>query len=158
LITKLYKVSNFVRFGEHMARTVKAETYSISQVKDAIKDTGALIEAARKERGWSQSDLGDRLGGVDRRQISAMENGNPSVDFGLVVSALWLLNVPILANLAYPDKSASVTRNYNLMKQSVAGRLQSLKAKEKTDRVSSRGSKGSPNPVVRKRGGLNNDF
>jgi len=109
----------------------KQKPIPLARLKTPIKDTGALIEAARKERGWSQSDLGDRLGGVDRRQISAMENGNPSVDFGLVVSALWLLNVPILANLAYPDMSSSVTRNYNLMKQSVAGRLQSSKAKEK---------------------------
>lgn len=158
MFTKLYKASNVVHFGEHMSRTVKAETYSINQVKDAIKDTGALIEAARKERGWSQSDLGDRLGGVDRRQISAMESGNPSVDFGLVVSALWLLNVPILANLACPEKGSCVTKNYNLMKQRAVGKLQPSKAKEKTYRVSPKGSKGSPSPVVRKRGGLNNDF
>ena len=141
-----------------MARTVKAETYSISQVKDAINDTGALIEAARRERGWSQSDLGDRLGGVDRRQISAMESGNPSVDFGLVVSALWLLNVPILANLVYPGRSSYATRNYNLIKQTVVGRLQPSKTKEAANRVSSKDSKRSPSPVVRKRGGLNNDF
>jgi transcriptional regulator with XRE-family HTH domain len=141
-----------------MARTVKAETYSISQVKDAIKDTGAIIQAARKERGWSQSDLGDRLGGVDRRQIGAMESGNPSVDFGLVVSALWLLNVPILANLAYPENGSYASKNYNLMKKGIVGKLQPPKAKETTYRISPKGSKGSPSPVVRKRGGLNNDF
>lgn len=89
-----------------MPKSITAEAYAIRQVQDAIKATGELIAAARKSRKWSQTELGERLGGVDRRQISALEKGEPGVDFGLVISALWILDLPILATL--PDKNRPV--------------------------------------------------
>lgn len=82
-----------------MPRSVEAQTYSIRQVRDALKETGELIQAARKERGWSQSELGQRLGDIDRRHISAMEKGDANTDVGLVVSALWVLDIPVLETL-----------------------------------------------------------
>lgn len=83
-----------------MPTSIEAQTYNILQVQDALRETGQLIEACRKERGWSQSELGQRLGGIDRRHISAMEKGNANTDFGLVVSALWVLNIPVLETLS----------------------------------------------------------
>lgn len=56
---------------------------------------GGRIASARKARKWSQSDLGERIGGVDRRLISAMEKGDPSTDIGLIVSAMWLLKLSL---------------------------------------------------------------
>lgn len=44
-----------------MPKSVEAQTYNIRQIRDALKATGELIETARKERGWSQSELGKRL-------------------------------------------------------------------------------------------------
>jgi len=82
-----------------MPRSIEAQTYNIRQVQDALKQTGELIETIRKERGWSQSELGKRLGGIDRRHISTLEKGNPNTDFGLVVSALWILDIPVLETL-----------------------------------------------------------
>lgn len=82
-----------------MPKPIEAQTYNIWQVRDALRETGELIEDVRKERGWSQSELGRRLGGVDRRQISAMEKGDANTDFGLVVSALWVLDIPVLETL-----------------------------------------------------------
>ena len=70
-----------------MPRTVDSPVYQKAQVLDALRDTGALIAEARKARGWSQTDLGARLGKVDRRHVSALEKGDPKVDVGLVVAA-----------------------------------------------------------------------
>lgn len=97
-----------------MPKSIEAQTYQIRQVNDALKATGRLISTARKQRKWSQSQLGDRLGGVDRRHISALEKGDPNAEFGLVVSALWLLDIQALATL--PSK-----RN-----QSLSDRIKSL--------------------------------
>ncbi|ASK33280.1 transcriptional regulator [Alcanivorax sp. N3-2A] len=76
-----------------------------AQIRDALRDTGRLITEARKQRGWSQSDLGQRLGDVDRRHVSALEKGDPNVGVGLVVAALWLLDLPLLATLPGPNRS-----------------------------------------------------
>lgn len=92
-----------------MPKSIEAQTYNIRQVQDALKATGELIATARKERKWSQSELGKRLGGVDRRHISALESGDPAADFGLVVSALWVLNLPLLSTLAPSAQESSGT-------------------------------------------------
>ncbi|AFT69551.1 Transcriptional regulator, XRE family protein [Alloalcanivorax dieselolei B5] len=90
-----------------MPKTVDSPIHRKAQIRDALCETGALIAAARKERGWSQTDLGQRLGDVDRRHVSAMEKGDPNVGVGLVVAALWLLDLPLLATLPKPDGSAA---------------------------------------------------
>lgn len=82
-----------------MPRPIDAQTYNLPQVQDALRETGELIEAARKARGWSQSELGQRLGGIDRRHVGTMEKGDANTDFGLVVGALWVLDVPVLETL-----------------------------------------------------------
>lgn len=92
-----------------MPRSIEAQTYNIRQVQDALRVTGELIAAARKERKWSQSELGRRLGDVDRRHISALESGDPAADFGLVVSALWVLNLPLLSTLPLSAQESSGT-------------------------------------------------
>ena len=90
-----------------MPKSIEAQTYNIRQVQDALRVTGDLIAAARKERKWSQFELGRRLGGVDRRHISALESGDPAADFGLVVSALWVLNLPLLSTLPLSGQESS---------------------------------------------------
>ena len=90
-----------------MPKSIEAQSYNIRQVQDALKATGELIAAARKERKWSQSELGKRLGGVDRRHISALESGDPAADFGLVASALWVLNLPLLSTLPLSGQESS---------------------------------------------------
>lgn len=96
-----------------MPKSVNAQTYDIRQVNDALKATGELVCAARKARKWSQAELGKRLGDIDRRHISALESGDPSADFGLVVSALWLLNIPVLTTL--PENAQSSNSQKNLV-------------------------------------------
>lgn len=93
-----------------MPKAIEAQTYNILQVKDALRETGQLIATERKERGWSQSELGQRLGGIDRRHISAMEKGDANSGFGLVVSALWVLDIPVLETLTTNNHDAHASR------------------------------------------------
>jgi DNA-binding XRE family transcriptional regulator len=92
-----------------MPKSTEAQTYNIRQIQDALKATGELIAAARKERKWSQSELGKRLGNIDRRHISALESGDPGADLGLAVSALWVLSLPLLSTLSVNDQESSGT-------------------------------------------------
>jgi len=94
-----------------MPKTIEPQTDKIRQVRDALRVTGELVAAARKERGWSQAELGRRLGGIDRRHVSAMESGDPRSDFGLLVSTLWLLNLPLLTTLSLGNHSSSGNLN-----------------------------------------------
>lgn len=87
-----------------MPKKVDSSIQTKPQIRDALREAGHRIAEARKRKGWSQSDLGGRLGDIDRRHVSAMEKGDPSVGFGLVVATLWLLDLPILATLPGADR------------------------------------------------------
>ncbi|EKF72815.1 hypothetical protein A11A3_16782 [Alcanivorax hongdengensis A-11-3] len=95
-----------------MPKKVDTAILRKAQIRNALHDTGLLIAEARKARGWTQSQLGQRLGDIDRRHISAMEKGDPNVGVGLVVSALWLLDLPLLATLPEQDVTAQAMRPY----------------------------------------------
>ncbi len=51
------------------------------------RDIGLLIRERRRERGWDQQTLADRIG-ASRLWISEMENGKRSVQLDLVLRAL----------------------------------------------------------------------
>lgn len=78
-------------------------------VQSALENTGKRLRNARLTRGWSQQQLGERMGGVDRRTIAAMEAGHDNIAFGLVVSAMWILDIDLLSELAAasPNERAS---------------------------------------------------
>lgn len=93
-----------------MPKKIDSPIHRKAQIRDALCETGLLIAEARKERGWSQSDLGQRLGDIDRRHVSAMEKGDPNVGVGLVVAALWLLDLPLLATLPESNRPPAGVR------------------------------------------------
>jgi transcriptional regulator with XRE-family HTH domain len=123
-----------------MPRPIEPSTLSIRQVQDALLATGQLVARARKARRWTQAELGERLGNIDRRHISALEKGQPHIDFGLVVSALWLLDLPILLTL--PNEGQASAR---------------LNAKDLLLAVSEQIAKGQARPT-RNKPEISNDF
>lgn len=123
-----------------MPRPIEPSTLSIRQVQDALLATGQLIARARKARRWTQAELGERLGNIDRRHISALEKGQPHIDFGLVVSALWLLDLPILLTL--PNEGQASAR---------------LNAKDLLLAVSEQIARGQARPA-RNKPEISNDF
>jgi transcriptional regulator with XRE-family HTH domain len=62
----------------------------------ALKALGALIKAARTERGFSQTNLAQRLN-VSRYSVMALEKGDPTVAIGTVFEAATIVGIPLLA-------------------------------------------------------------
>lgn len=66
-----------------------------------IKTAGALGELVRdqrKQRGWSQTQLAEKIG-ASRLWVSQFENGKETVELGLVLKALRALDLGIEACL-----------------------------------------------------------
>ncbi|MCM2505493.1 helix-turn-helix transcriptional regulator [Aureimonas altamirensis] len=55
------------------------------------------LRELRAERGWSQSDLGERLG-VSRQTVNAIEAGryNPSLPLAFQISAAFALPIEVI--------------------------------------------------------------
>ncbi len=62
-----------------------------------LKTLGAMIKAARLERGMSQAELSQRLG-VSRHTVIALEKGEPKVSVGSVFEAATIVGIPLLAD------------------------------------------------------------
>jgi len=65
-------------------------------VREALKELGALIACARKEKGWTQEELARRIG-VNRMTVARIEKGAPEAAAGWYLTAAWLLGLPILS-------------------------------------------------------------
>jgi transcriptional regulator with XRE-family HTH domain len=83
----------------------KTRTYT-PQTLDAVQVLGAQIARARRERGWTATDLAQRVG-ISTRTVSHLEHGSPKVALGIAFEAATLLGInlfgtdgPGLARLA----------------------------------------------------------
>ncbi len=68
-----------------------------SSTLSVLKTLGAMIKAARLERGMSQAELSRRLG-VSRYTVIALEKGDPKVCVGTVFEAATIAGIPLLAD------------------------------------------------------------
>lgn len=59
-----------------------------------VENLGQLVSDQRKQRGWSQTQLAEKVG-VSRLWISQLENGKESVEFGLVLKTLRALDLAL---------------------------------------------------------------
>lgn len=78
-------------FGEVQPFVCKRE--GIMRIRNA-KDLGLLIRDQRKRVGWSQSDLGHRIG-ASRNWVSEVERGKPTAEVELVLKALQTLGLSL---------------------------------------------------------------
>lgn len=58
------------------------------------RDLALAVRARRRELGWSQQQLADR-GGTSRRWLSQFEQGKPSVELGLILQVLEVLELQL---------------------------------------------------------------
>jgi DNA-binding XRE family transcriptional regulator len=72
--------------GPHLAPAVHRQ----------VIELGEMLGLARRERGWTQAELGDRVG-IGRMTVVRMEKGRPEVSVGTYLSAAWLLELPVLS-------------------------------------------------------------
>jgi len=63
-----------------------------------VSTLGELIRDQRKQRGWSQSHLAEKVG-VSRLWVSQFENGKETVELGLVLKTLRVLGLNLEAGL-----------------------------------------------------------
>ena len=64
-----------------------------TRVKVRMRALGELIRAARRERGFTQTQLAERAG-TSRPTINRIESGKPNVVWGTVMTICWLLDIP----------------------------------------------------------------
>jgi len=60
----------------------------------SVRSVGALVRDQRKQRGWSQSQLAAKVG-VSRLWIGHLEKGKESVELGLVLCTLRVLELAV---------------------------------------------------------------
>jgi len=74
---------------------LKLKTVNSRATKSTISYLGNLIILARKERGFSQAELAERLN-VSRSLIQKIESGNTKVSIGSVFEACFVLGIPLM--------------------------------------------------------------
>ena len=95
MLTTLVTISINVVFSIHI---MKKEPLPLSSsTLSVLKTLGAMIKAARLERGMSQAELSRRLG-VSRYTVIALEKGDPKVGVGTVFEAATIAGIPLLAD------------------------------------------------------------
>lgn len=63
--------------------------------KNTVKYLGNLIRIARKEHGYTQQELAERMG-ISRMTVVRIESGATEVSIGSVFEACFLLGIPLL--------------------------------------------------------------
>ena len=71
----------------------KLRTYSDNTLR-VITLLASLIKAARKRKGWSETDLAERCGAT-RPTIRKIEQGSPATEIGLYFEVANILGIPL---------------------------------------------------------------
>ena len=90
-VTITISVCFYIHIMTNEARPLSGSTLSV------LKTLGAMLKAARLERGMSQAELNRRLG-VSRYTVIAFEKGEPKVGVGTVFEAATIVGIPLLAS------------------------------------------------------------
>jgi HTH-type transcriptional regulator / antitoxin HipB len=71
------------------------------------KQIGNLIRRARKQRGWSQTQLGERAG-LRQETISLIETGNPATRFDTILAVLAALDLEFQVGPRSKGRAATI--------------------------------------------------
>lgn len=77
------------------------------RVAKRLEALGKLISAARRARGFTQTQLAERAG-TSRPTINHLESGKPNVIWGTVMTICWLLDLPTDPDLMDPVRRAEL--------------------------------------------------
>lgn len=84
--------TNFVCTISDMSRVTMSRN-----TMEALRILGDSIRVARIKRGWSATELADRLG-VSRATVISVEKAQPGVAVGTVLEAASLVGVPLFSS------------------------------------------------------------
>lgn len=76
-------------------------------IKSAI-DLGRMVRLSRNQKGWSQTELAEKLG-TSQRWVSEIENGKSRAELGRVLKCLRALDVTLEARIG-PDLPSTIGR------------------------------------------------
>ena len=95
MLTILLTIKLSVVYSKHIM--TKQPLPLSSSTLSVLNTLGAMIKAARLERGMSQAELSRRLG-VSRYTVIALEKGDPKVGVGTVFESATIVGIPLLAD------------------------------------------------------------
>ncbi len=92
---------------------------------------GQMLEFARKDRHWRQSELAERIG-ITRQTLARMEAGGGKVAIGHYFAAAWLLDLPIFPGMENPSltQNNSLIQFFELLKNKYPQRILSKSEKK----------------------------
>ena len=110
-------------------REFRATIISMKQIDESAQtllELGRRLRTARLERNDTMATFAERLG-VSERTVRAMERGLPTVQIGIWINALWLLDAlrPLDDVLAVRDSLLDRARQSQLPKRRRASRRRS---------------------------------
>jgi transcriptional regulator with XRE-family HTH domain len=88
----------------------KLRTYSDNTLR-AIKLLASLIKAARKRKGWNETDLAERCGAT-RPTIRKIEQGSPATEIGLYFEVANILGISLFTE--DPHELTAIQERVNL--------------------------------------------
>lgn len=62
------------------------------EAEEVVTVLGETVSLARRARGWTQADLAQKMG-TSVNTVVNIEKGRPSVSFGQILNALWVLDL-----------------------------------------------------------------
>ena len=71
------------------------------------KQIGNLIRRARKRRGWSQTELGEKSG-LRQETVSLIENGNPATRLDTILAVLAALDLEFIIQPRSTGRSGTI--------------------------------------------------
>jgi len=74
-----------------MAKTAQHTDLLPFEAEEVLTSLGEMVALARRARAWTQADLAAKMGASVNTVVN-IEKGRPSVAFGQVVNALWVLD------------------------------------------------------------------
>ena len=79
----------------HIGSLLKLKTVNSRATKSTVSYLGNLIKLARKERGFSQQELAERIN-ISRSLIQRIESGHSKCTIGNVFEACFVLGIPLM--------------------------------------------------------------
>ncbi|MBN3729525.1 helix-turn-helix domain-containing protein [Burkholderia sp. Tr-20390] len=80
------------------------------EAEEVVTSLGETVALARRARGWTQADLAEKMGSSVNTVVN-IEKGRPSVSFGQILNALWVMDLlDGIRDAVRPEQSAEIQR------------------------------------------------
>lgn len=99
-------------------------------IQESLQVIGKLIKHARKEAGITMTALAQRAG-IERKTVTRLEKGDPSVGLGIFITIIWLLDIPLLNGIDLGRRQSR--KQLSMLLDSLAGSQRQRKTRRNID-------------------------